>query len=98
MIKLDVTDANKVRSRFRLADTSRTGTKNVSYKGKVEINFTNQLQGQLAGVIREPTCTLLRLPNGLDSSIVHPDITKPSAVVLISKAIEELVVSGIELN
>ncbi|WP_150297336.1 phage portal protein [Salipiger aestuarii] len=50
-----------IKNRFRPFDTSRTGTINVSDKGKVEINFINQLQGQLAGVIREPTWTLPRL-------------------------------------
>ncbi|GAA6187025.1 DEAD/DEAH box helicase family protein [Litorivita sp. NS0012-18] len=96
--RLDACDVSDIKNRFRPSDTSRTGTINVSDKGKVEINFINQLQGQLAGVVREPTWTLPRLANWLDSGIVHPDITKPSAVVFISKAIEDLVASGIALD
>jgi hypothetical protein len=62
-----------------VADTSRTGTINVSDQGRVEIDFVKQLQGQLAGVVKEPTWTLPRLANWIDTGIVHPDVTKPSA-------------------
>ncbi len=96
--RLDECDVSDIMSRFSVADTSRTGTINVSDKGQVEINFVKQLQGQLAGVVKEPTWTLPRLANWLDSGIVHPDITKPSAIVFISRAIEALMASGLELD
>jgi len=96
--RLDECDVNDITSRFSVADSSRTGTINVSEQGKVEINFVKQLQGQLAGVIKEPTWTLPRLANWLDAGIVHPDITKPSAIVFISRAIDALIASGLELD
>jgi type III restriction enzyme len=96
--RLDECDVNDIKNRFSVADTSRTGTINVSDKGQVEINFVKQLQGQLAGVIKEPTWTLPRLANWIDAGIVHPDITKPSAIVFISRAIEALMASGLELD
>jgi len=34
---------NNIKNRFRLADTSRTGTIELGDKGKAEINFINQL-------------------------------------------------------
>lgn len=96
--RLDECDVDDIKNRFSVADTSRTGTINVSDKGQVEINFVKQLQGQLARVVREPTWTLPRLANWLDAGIIHPDITKPSAIVFISKAIETLMASGLELD
>jgi len=96
--RLDECDVSDIRNRFSVADSSRTGTINVSEKGQVEINFVKQLQGQLAAVIKEPTWTLPRLANWIDSGIIHPDITKPSAIVFISRAIEVLVTSGLELD
>ncbi|QPI85111.1 DEAD/DEAH box helicase family protein [Rhodobacterales bacterium HKCCA1288] len=96
--RLDECDVSDIKNRFSVSDTSRTGTINVSDKGQVEINFVKQLQGQLAQVIKEPTWTLPRLANWIDAGIVHPDITKPSAIVFISKAIEALMVSGFELD
>ena len=96
--RLDECDVSDIKNRFSVADTSRTGTINVSDKGQVEINFVKQLQGQLAGVIKEPTWTLPRLANWIDAGIVHPDITKPSAIIFISKAIEALMASGLELD
>jgi type III restriction enzyme len=96
--RLDECDVNDITNRFSVADSRRTGTINVSEQGKVEINFVKQLQGQLAGVIKEPTWTLPRLANWLDAGIVHPDITKPSVIVFISRAIEALIASGLELD
>lgn len=96
--RLDTCDASVITTRFSIADTSRTGTINVSDKGQVEINFVKQLQGQLAGVIKEPNWTLPRLANWLDQGIVHRDITKPSAIVFITRAIEALMAAGLSLD
>ena len=96
--RLDECDASDITTRFSVADSSRTGTINVSDQGKVEVNFIKQLQGQLAGVIKEPAWTLPRLASWLDAGIVHPDVTKPSAVVFILRAIEALIDSGLELD
>ena len=96
--RLDECEVSDIVNRFSIADSSRTGTINVSEQGKVEINFVKNLQGQLAGVIKEPTWTLPRLANWIDQGIVHPDITKPSAIVFISRAIDALIASGFELD
>ncbi|KKM82649.1 hypothetical protein LCGC14_1317450, partial [marine sediment metagenome] len=96
--RLDECDVSDITKRFRVADNSQTGTINVSDQGKVEIAFVKHLQGQLAGVIKEPTWTLPRLANWIDVGIVHPDITKPSAIVFISRALETLVASGLALD
>ena len=96
--RLDECDVSDIASRFSVADNSRTGTINVSDKGQVEIAFVKQLQGQLSGVIKEPTWTLPRLANWIDAGIVHPDITKPSAVVFVTQAIEALIASGLALD
>lgn len=96
--RLDQCDPADITQRFRVADISQSGRIDVTDKGQVEIAFVRQVQGQLAGVIREPTWTLARLANWIDAGIVHPDITKPSAIVFISRAIEALIASGLSLD
>lgn len=66
----------------------------MSDKGKVEIDFAKRVQGELAMVVQEPAWTLPRLANFIDSGIRHPDITKPSAIIFITKAIEALINAG----
>jgi type III restriction enzyme len=96
--RLDECDPTLINQRFSVADTSQGGTIDVSDKGQVEIAFVRQVQGQLAGVIQEPTWTLPRLANWIDVGIVHPDITKPSAIIFITRAIEALIASGLPLD
>ena len=96
--RLDECDATDITQRFRVADRSQTGRIDVSDQGQVEIAFVMQVQGQIAGVIHEPTWTSARLANWIDAAIVHPDITKPSAIVFILHAIKLLIESGIPLD
>ena len=96
--RLDQCDPTAITERFRVADNSQIGKIDVSERGQVEIAFVRQVQKQLTGVIQEPTWTLARLANWIDAGIVHPDITKPSAVVFITRAIEMLIASGIPLD
>ena len=96
--RLDECDPTDITQRFRVTDRSQTGNIDVSDEGEVEIAFVKKVQGQLAGVIQEPTWTLARLANWIDAGIVHPDITKPSAIVFITRAIEALFNSGIPLD
>ena len=96
--RLDECDQTDITQRFRVTDRSQTGNIDVSDEGEVEIAFVKKVHGQLAGVIQEPTWTLARLANWIDAGIVHPDITKPSAIVFITRAIEALFNSGIPLD
>lgn len=96
--RLDECDHTKIAERFKLIDRSQMGNIDVSDKGKVEISFVRNVQGQLAGVVREPDWTLARLANWIDAGIHHPDITKPSAIVFISRAIEALIETGTPLD
>lgn len=96
--RLDQCDPAQITQRFRVADTSQSGRIDVSDQGQVEIAFVRQVQGQLAGVIQEPNWTLPRLANWLDAGIVHLDITKPSAIIFITRAIEALLASGLPLD
>ena len=96
--RLDECDPTDITQRFRVTDRSQTGNIDVSDEGEVEIAFVKKVQFQLAGVIQEPTWTLARLANWIDAGIVHPDITKPSAIVFITRAIEALFNSGIPLD
>lgn len=92
--QLDQCDPTAILGRFRLPDTARTGEIDISAKGSVEIGFPKKVQADLAGVVYEPAWTLARLAHWIDSGIAHPDITKPSAIVFISKAIEALLAAG----
>ncbi|MDE2440986.1 MAG: hypothetical protein KGP14_08155 [Betaproteobacteria bacterium] len=96
--RLDQCDPAAIEKRFKLIDHSQTGQIDVSDKGKVEIDFIKRLQGDLSAVIQEPSWTLPRLANWLDSGISHPDITKPSAIVFISNAIQHLIDKGTPLD
>lgn len=96
--RLDQCDPAAITARFDVADNSQMGQIDVSDKGQIEIAFAKKVQGDLSGVIQEPTWTLPRLANWLDMGIVHPDITKPSAVVFITRAIEALIAVGIPLD
>ena len=96
--RLDECDPVDILERFQVADRSLTGRIDVSEQGKVEIAFVNKVQGELSAVIQEPTWTLARLVNWVDTGIVHHDITKPSAIVFITRAIEVLIASGISLD
>lgn len=95
--RLDQCDPAEILTRFRLPDTARTGEIDVGAKGAIEIGFPKKVQAALAGVIQEPAWNLPRLANWIDSGIVHPDITKPSAVVFITKAIDALIAAGHDL-
>jgi type III restriction enzyme len=92
--RLDQCDPTLITSRFNLPDTAKTGQIDIGDQGKVEIGFPRKLQGDLSGLIQEPAWNLARLANWIDIGIVHPDITKPSAVVFITRAIEALVATG----
>lgn len=96
--RLDECDPSPITERFRVIDRSQTGNIDVSDKGNVEISFVQNLQGQLAGVVREPVWTLPRLANWIDGGVYHPDITKPSAIVFISQALETLIEAGMPLD
>jgi type III restriction enzyme len=96
--RLDESDPTRIVSRFKMIDRSQTGILDITNKGKLEISFIRNLQGQLAGIVREPTWTLARLVNWIDAGIYHPDITKPSAIVFISRAIETLIERGTTLD
>ena len=96
--RLDECDPTAITEKFQVTDRSDTGKIDVSDQGKVEIAFVRQVQGQLATVIQEPTWTLARLVNWIDTGIVHPDITKPSAIVFINRALEALIASGNSLD
>ena len=92
--QLDQCDPAAILDRFRVPDTSREGEIDIGVDGELAIGFPKKVQADLAGVIQEPAWSLPRLANWIDSGIVHPDITKPSAVVFISKAIEALIAKG----
>ncbi|WP_103336542.1 DEAD/DEAH box helicase [Pseudotabrizicola formosa] len=93
--RLDECDPAAILERFRLPDTARTGEIDVGAQGAIEIGFPKKVQGDLALVIREPAWnSVAKLANWIDSGIVHPDITKPSAVVFITKAIDALIAAG----
>ena len=96
--RLDECDAGDIVNRFRLVDQSQTGQIDVSEKGKVEIEFARRMQAELSAVIQEPTWTMPRLVNWIDSGIQHPDVTKPSANIFMVKAIEALIAAGHSLD
>jgi type III restriction enzyme len=96
--RLDECDPSSITERFKIIDRSQTGNIDVTDKGKMEISFVRNLQGQLTGIVREPVWTPARLANWLDSGIHHPDITKPSAIVFISKALDALISEGTPLD
>ena len=96
--RLDECDPSDITTRFRIVDHSQTGQIDVGEKGKMEIAFVKRLQAELALVVQEPAWTMPRLANWLDAGITHPDITKPSAILFISRAIEKLIACGHELN
>ena len=64
----------------------------------MEIAFVRRLQGELALVVQEPAWTLPKLANWLDVGIVHRDVTKPSAILFISRAIESLIEGSLGLD
>lgn len=92
--RLDECDPAKIVDRFRLPDTARTGEIDVGEQGDIQIGFPKKVQADLSRIIHEPAWNLPRLANWIDSGIVHPDITKPSAVVFITKAIDALIAAG----
>ncbi len=92
--RLDLCDPSAIIGRFSIVDESRTGAIDISDRGRVEIDFARRVQGQLAAVVREPAWTIPKLANFIDSGIRHPDITKPSAVLFITRAIEALIAQG----
>ncbi|GGB03607.1 type III restriction endonuclease [Brucella endophytica] len=96
--RLDQCDPADILNRFKIVDHSQSGQIDVNDKGRVEIDFVKRLQGELSAVIQEPSWTLPRLANWLDFGIKHEDITKPSAIIFIMKAIEALVDSGLLLD
>lgn len=96
--RLDECDPTGIIDRFHIIDQSQSGQIDISDKGKVEIQFVKRLQGELSGVVQEPSWSLARLANWLDRGIQHPDVTKASAVMFISGAIEALLSSGKSLD
>lgn len=96
--RLDQCDPTPIVERFRLPDTARIGEIDVNDKRQLEIGFPKKVQGDLAGVVRETAWNLPRLANWIDSGIVHKDITKPSAIVFITNAIEMLMSAGFDIS
>ncbi len=96
--RLDQCDPAAITDRFSIIDESQSGEIDVSDRGQVEIDFVKRMQGELSAVIQEPAWTLPRLANWLDSGISHQDITKPSAIIFITGAIEALMKQGHELE
>jgi type III restriction enzyme len=97
--RLDQCDPSVIVGKFRLPDVARTGQIDVGAKGRIEIDFPRKVQEDLAGVVQEPAWNSIpRLANWIDFGIPHPDITKPSAVIFISKAIEALLAAGYDLQ
>lgn len=96
--RLDQCDPAAIVQRFRLSDTARIGAIDVGAQGAIEIGFPKKVQGDLALVVREPAWdSVAKLANWIDSGIAHRDITKPSAVVFITKAIDALIAAGHEI-
>ncbi|WP_189381962.1 hypothetical protein [Gemmobacter nanjingensis] len=96
--RLDQCDPAAIVGRFKLPDSAKTGQIDVTTDGKVVIDFAKRLQGELSAVIQEPAFdTVARLSNWIDLGLVHRDITKPSAVLFIVKAIEALMAAGFDL-
>ncbi|WP_339109909.1 DEAD/DEAH box helicase family protein [Thioclava sp. GXIMD4216] len=96
--RLDECDPSDILNRFKIVDHSQSGQIDVSDKGKVEIDFVKRLQGELSLVVQERSWNLPRLANWLDGGIKHADITKPSAIIFISNAIEALIESGFTMD
>ena len=96
--RLDECDSSLIGERFEIVDQSQTGLIDVSDKGKVEIAFVRRLQSELALVVQEPAWSLPRLANWLDAGIVHPDVTKPAAILFISRALESLIERNLDLD
>lgn len=96
--RLDECDASAIVGRFKVVDESQHGQIDVSEQGKVQIDFVKRMQGDLAEVVQEPSWTLPRLVNWIDSGISHPDVTKPSAILFISSAFAALEKAGHDLD
>lgn len=96
--RLDECEASAIVERFKVVDESQHGQIDVSEQGKVQIDFVKRLQGDLAAVVQEPSWTVPRLVNWIDSGISHPDVTKPSAVLFISNALAALEKAGHDLD
>lgn len=96
--RLDECDASAIVDRFKVVDESQHGQIDVSEQGKVQIDFVKRMQGDLATVVQEPSWTVPRLVNWIDSGISHPDVTKPSAVLFISNALAALEKAGYDLD
>ncbi len=96
--RLDECDPLNITERFKIVDLSQTGQIDVTDKGQVEIDFVRRVQGELATVVQEPAWSLSRLANWLDIGIKHHDVTKPSAILFISSAIETLLATGHDIE
>lgn len=96
--RLDECDPSPIKDRFKVINESQSGSVDISNKGKVEIDFARRVQGELSAVVQEPAWTVPSLVNFIDSGIKHPDVTKPSAVLFITKAIELLISEGYALD
>lgn len=95
--RLDECDPSPLLTSFKIVDESQSGQIDVTDSGRIEINFARRVQGELAAVIQEPAWTLPRLANWIDLGIRHPDVTKPSAIIFIRKALEMLIAGGFDL-
>jgi type III restriction enzyme len=75
---------------FRIRDRGVGGELDVDEQGKLRISTVEQVQAQLATMVREPAWTLPRLVNWIDRGIPHPDVTKPAARIFIQTALESV--------
>jgi type III restriction enzyme len=95
--RLDQCDPAAIVERFHLPGAARTGDIDVTDSGRLEVGFPKKVQGDLALMVREQAWTVPRLANWIDSGIEHRDVTKPSAIVFITGAIEALRAAGLDL-
>ena len=68
-----------------------TGQVDVDDKGKIEVQFINQLQEQISWLTGEAGWTLAGLANWIDRQIPHPDIPQAYSSLFIHKVIEDLI-------
>ena len=76
---------------FKVHNQSVSGVIDVASDGRV---YAKRLQSELAGVIYEVSMTRERLIRWLDERIKHPEVTKPSAIAFIDKALTLLEEAG----
>ncbi len=87
--RLDECDPSGILSRFTIRDDAKTGEIDVTEQGDIKWSMAT-LHRQLELAIHEPDWTLPRLVNWIDRGIPHDDVTKPSAKIFISGALDKL--------